>query len=63
MSLKTSEAELYIEDALLMREFKKEIKGCNISVIVGNSVTVGEAKLRAIARLVRRIQEEANKGI
>ena len=49
-----------VEDAQLMRDFMREIKGQKITVQVGVETGVGQAKLYALAKLVREIQRRAD---
>jgi hypothetical protein len=50
------------EDAQLMRDLKREIKGCKILVQVEIENAVGSVKVAAIGKIMRQIQMEADMG-
>ncbi len=48
------------EDAQLMRDLKREIKGMGARIWCDQSTTLCEVQSRKLAKIMRRIQTEAN---
>jgi hypothetical protein len=62
MAKMTNERDLLVEDAQLMRDLKREIKGLNTSINMGFGGYGGAGNVKALVlgRLWRRIRMEAD---
>jgi len=60
----TNERDLLVDDARMMQDLKREIRGLesNLQVKAGGFGGCGNAKIFALARIWREIQLSANMG-